>query len=215
MTQTKIIKINDKDSMEHAIIEASVILAEGGIIAYPTDTLYGLGVDADDRDAMQNLQDVKERTGDKSISIMLSGIEMLYNIFTDLSKGEKNLIDEFLPGELTIVLKRPANSKFISGDTVGIRIPRNEFCNELVEQYGKPITTTSVNLSGGIPARNADEVMNYFSGKIHLLIDGGKSPNSGGSTVVQTNGDDIKILRQGKIIADDIFDKFYGKLKNV
>ncbi len=215
MTPTKIIKINDKDSIEHAIIEASVILAGGGIIAYPTDTLYGLGVDANDPDAMKNLKDLKKRTGEKSISIMLSGKEMLYKIFTDLSNGEKNLIDEFLPGELTIVLKRPAHSEFISGDTVGIRIPRNEFCNELVWHYGQPITTTSVNLAGGNPARNADGVMNYFSGKIHLLVDGGESPSSGGSTVVQADGDNIKILRQGKIEADDIFDKFYGKLKNV
>ncbi len=215
MTRTKIIKINDKDSMEYAIIEASAVLDGGGIIAYPTDTLYGLGVNANDQGALNKLNDLKERTGDKSISLMLSGIEMLSDIFTDLSKGEKNLIDEFLPGELTIVLKRPANSDFISGDTVGIRIPRNDFCNEIVKYYGKPITTTSVNLAGGNPARNVDEVMNYFSGKIPLLIDGGESPNIEGSTVVQANEDKIKILRQGAIEADDIFDIFYNRLKSV
>lgn len=215
MTRTKIIKINDKDSMEYAIIEASAVLDGGGIVAYPTDTLYGLGVNANDQGALNKLNDLKKRTGEKSISLMLSGIEMLSDIFTDLSKGEKNLIDEFLPGELTIVLKRPANSDFISGDTVGIRIPRNTFCNKLVEHYGKPITTTSVNLAGGNPAGNADEVMNYFSGKIPLLIDGGESPSIEGSTVVQANEDKIKILRQGPIKADDIFDIFYNKLKSV
>lgn len=215
MTRTKIIKINDKDSMEYAIIEASAVLDGGGIIAYPTDTLYGLGVNANDQGALNKLNDLKKRTGEKSISLMLSGIEMLSDIFTDLSKGEKNLIDEFLPGELTIVLKRPANSDFISGETVGIRIPRNTFCNKLVKHYGKPITTTSVNLAGGNPAGNADEVMNYFSGKIPLLIDGGESPSIEGSTVVQANEDKIKILRQGPIKADDIFDIFYNKLKSV
>lgn len=215
MTRTKIIKINEKDSMEYAIIEASAVLDDGGIIAYPTDTLYGLGVNANDQGALNKLNDLKKRTGEKSISLMLSGIEMLSDIFTDLSKGEKNLIDEFLPGELTIVLKRPANSDFISGDTVGIRIPRSAFCNGLVEHYGKPITTTSVNLAGGDPARNADEVMNYFSEKIPLLIDGGESLNIEGSTVVQANEDKIKILRQGTIKADDIFEIFYNRLKSV
>ena len=113
------------------------------------------------------------------------------------------------------VLKRPANSDFISGDTVGIRIPRNDFCNELVKYYGEPITTTSVNLASGKPARNADEVMNYFSGQIPLLIDGGESPSIEGSTVVQAKEDKIKILRQGAIKADDIIDIFYNRLKSV
>ena len=201
--------------MEYAIIEAALVLDGGGIIAYPTDTLYGLGVNANNRVALKKLHELKKRTGEKSISLMFSGIEMLYDIFSDLSKGEKNLIDEFLPGELTIVLKRPANPDFISGDTVGIRIPRNNFCNELVKHYGKPITTTSVNLTGGNPARNAGEVMNYFSGKIPLLIDGGESPNIEGSTVVQANGDDISILREGIIKADDIIDKFHDRQKSV
>ena len=215
MARTKKIKINDKESMEHAIIEASVVLKSGGIIAYPTDTLYGLGVNANDQDALNKLNDLKKRIGEKPISLMLSGIEMLTDIFTELSKGEQNLIDEFLPGELTIVLKRPVNSNFISGDTVGIRIPRNDFCNELVTYYGKPVTTTSVNLAGGNPARNADEVMNYFSGKIPLLIDGGESPNVKGSTVVQANEGEIKILRQGMIKADDIINIFYDKMNSV
>lgn len=215
MTQTKIIRINDNESIKNAIKEASEVLAGGGIIAYPTDTLYGLGVDADNSEAMKKLYELKKRTEKRSISLMLSGIEMLNNIFTDLSSGEKNLIDEFLPGELTIVLKKPANSKFVSGQTVGIRIPRNKFCNELVKHYGKPITTTSVNMAGGKPAKNADEVMNYFSGKVNLLIDGGESPNQEGSTVVQAKGDEIKILRQGAIRADDIRYSFYGSLRNV
>lgn len=215
MTQTKIIKINDIESVEHAVKEAAEVLAGGGIIAYPTDTLYGLGVDGNNSEAMNNLRDLKGRADKKSMSLMLSGIEMLFEIFTDLSKGERNLVEEFLPGELTIVFKRPLNSNFISGDTVGIRIPRNKFCNELVKYYGKPITTTSVNLTGKTPARNTDEVMNYFSGKIPLLIDGGDSPSLEGSTVVRAIGTDIKILRQGIIKADDIFNSFYGKLKNV
>ena len=215
MTDTKIIKINGKDSMENAIIEASLVLDGGGIIAYPTDTLYGLGVNANNRVALKQLHELKKRTGEKSISLMLSGIEMLFDIFSDLSKGEKNLIDEFLPGELTIVLKRPANSDFISGDTVGIRIPRNNFCNELVKHYGKPITTTSVNLTGGKPARNAGEVMQYFSGMIPLLIDGGDSQNIEGSTVVQANGDEISILREGIIKAEDIIDKFHDRQNSV
>ena len=215
MIQTKIIKINDEDPIENALIQASGILAAGGIIAYPTDTLYGLGVDADNSEAMKNLHDLKGRPEEKPISLMLSGIKMLFAIFPDLSLGEKNLINEFLPGELTIVLKKPVHAKFISGETVGIRIPRNFFCNELVAYYGKPITTTSVNLTGGEPAKNANEVLNNFSGKIDLLIDGGESPNREGSTVVQAIREEIKILRHGAITDDDIFGIFYGKLKNV
>lgn len=185
------------------INRASEILRRGGIIAYPTDTIYGLGVDPEISQAVERLFDLKERREEKSVSLMFSGREMLYQHFRDTSPLEKRAIDNLLPGAITIVLNSPVDKRYTNA-TVGVRIPNNDFCRKLVEKYGKPITTTSVNKSGMPPAMSASEVNNYFTTEIDLILDGGELSQSEGSTVIRIKNENIEILRQGVLTEDNI-----------
>ena len=184
---------------------ACEILRMGGIIAYPTDTIYGLGVDPEILKAVEKLYTMKERGDEKSVSLMLSGKEMLYEQFKDISPLEKRIIDNLFPGTITIVLNNPVNKIHLK-ETVGVRIPDNDFCRLLLEKYGKPITTTSVNKSGRPPAVSASEVSNQFANEIDLILDGGDSPQTKGSTVIRIVSEKIKVLREGILKEEDIME---------
>ncbi len=199
---TEMLNILEKGIGE-SVNRACEILKKGGIIAYPTDTIYGLGVDPEISQAVERLFDLKERREEKSISLMFSGKEMLYRHFKDTSSLEKKAIDKLLPGAITIVLGNPVD-KSDTNETVGVRIPDNDFCRKLVEKYGKPITTTSVNKTGMPPAISASEVTNRFSNKIDLILDGGELPQSEGSTVIKINNENIEILRHGVVSEEDV-----------
>ena len=186
-----------------SVRRACDILEKGGVIAYPTDTIYGLGVDPAISGAMDKLYDVKERSDEKSFSLMLSGKKMLYQLFKNISPLEKKVIDNFFPGAITIVLNNSIN-KLDLNKTVGIRIPDNDFCRELIEKYGKPITTTSVNKSGMPPAISASEVRNQFANELDLILDGGDAPRAKGSTVIQIVNEKLKVLRQGILKEEEI-----------
>jgi len=194
-----------EEGISESVSRACKILKRGGIIAYPTDTLYGLGVDPEISHAVERLYDLKERREEKSVSLMFSGKEMLYQHFRDTSPLEKRAINNLFPGAMTIVLNNPVN-KTATDETVGVRIPNNDFCRKLVKKYGKPITTTSVNKSGMPPARSASEVNNYFTNKIDLILDGGELSQSEGSTVIRINNENIEILRQGDLTEENIME---------
>ena len=117
----------------------------------------------------------------------------------------KRVIDNLFPGVITIVLNNSIDTIDLN-ETVGVRIPDDDFCRELVEKYGKPITTTSVNTSGMSPAVSASEVKNYFANEIDLIFDGGSAPRPEGSTVIQIVNEKIKVLRQGILKEEDIME---------
>ena len=173
-----------EEGINESVNRACKILKKGGIIAYPTDTIYGLGVDPEISQAVERLYDLKERHKEKL---------------------EKRAIDNLLPGAITIVLNNPVD-KIYTKETVGVRIPNKDFCRRLVKKYGRPITTTSVNKSGMPPAMSASEVNNYFTNKIDLILDGGELSQSEGSTVIRVNNEKIEILRQGVLTEDDIME---------
>ena len=194
-----------EEGITESVDRACAILGMGGIIAYPTDTIYGLGVDPEISEAVEKLYSVKNRADEKSVSLMLSGKEMLYEQFKNISPLEKGVIDNLFPGTITIVLKDPIN-KIYSNETVGVRIPDNDFCLKLVEEYGKPITTTSANKSGMPPAVSASEVRKYLSTEIELILDGGDSPQTKGSTVIRIVSEKIDVLREGILKKEDIME---------
>ena len=203
-TVTEMLNILE-EGIGESVYRACKILKRGGIIAYPTDTIYGLGVDPEISHAVERLYELKERSEEKSVSLMFSGKEMLYQHFRDVSPLEKRAIDNLLPGAITIVLNNPAD-KIYPNETVGVRIPNKDFCRKLVEVYGKPITTTSVNKSGMPPAMSAFEVKTYFTDKIDLILDGGELSQSEGSTVIRINNENVEILRQGVLTEAEIME---------
>jgi len=209
MVSAEILNLSDTAALQPAVRRANHLLKEGGIIAYPTDTLYGLGVDPENIQAMENLFKLKDRPKEKQISLMFSGSEMVNDYFVELTPIERKVINELLPGAITIVIERRENLKLGENNSIGVRIPDNEFCNMLTEQYGKPITTTSVNRSGESPARSVEEIIDYFPNEVDLILDGGRASETAGSTVIQIIEEKLLILREGIIGEEEIIKKLY------
>ena len=202
--QTKIIKITAND--EAAIVEAAEIIKSGGVIAFPTETVYGLGANAFDDEACRKIYHVKGRPLDKPLSLMVANREMIYQI-AEVSPLAESLINEFLPGPLTLILpKNAVVSDFVTAgeQTVGIRMPDNEIALALIRAANCPIAAPSANLSGQQPPTIAQEVYNAFKGKIPLILDGGPCQFGISSTIVDLTGSVPRILREGAISLNDL-----------
>ena len=179
------------------------------IILYPTDTLYALGVDATDLQAVRQLFVLKGRPETKPVSIMVESLEAAepYVVITPLAK---KLATVFLPGKITLVLTAketlPPLLTARTG-TVGIRIPDNPMCRELMKRFTYPLTCTSANVSGEKTGTNPKEILNQFGDQSHMItevIDGGTLKESPPSTIVDVRGNVPIILREGAIAANEI-----------
>lgn len=192
-------KIGTKKAVEKAV----AILKKGGIIVYPTDTLYGLGVDARNGEAVARLKELKGRESKKPISIIVSDIKHMSECGV-MNESAKILAAKFLPGPLTLVL--PAHPSMPTeiqlNGAIGIRIPKDEFCATLAKTYGHPITTTSANVSGLPTKRTIRDIMWHFGpsiAHIGLVIDAGELPDSPASSVVRCTDDTPYLLREGAL----------------
>jgi len=163
---------------------AGNVLLYGGIIVYPTDTLYGFGVDARNEVSINKLYKLKGRS--TPISVIAPDINTVFS-WTDLDMSEWLLIKQYLRGYTTIILPVKAgivHPKIMGSDgTLGIRIPAHPFGPQLTHKLGFPITTTSVNRSGNTPLNNPKNIISEFGSEIDLLVDGGILPKSGGSSI--------------------------------
>ncbi|MEM2896829.1 MAG: L-threonylcarbamoyladenylate synthase [Candidatus Bathyarchaeia archaeon] len=188
-----------------AIHRASEIIKKGGIVVYPTDTVYGLGCDPFNEEAVRRLIEVKGKRK-KPLPILASSADDVKRI-AFLNPLSKRLIEAFWPGALTIVLKKkpvlPAIVTF-GLDSVGVRVPRNPFTIELIKNCGGLLIGTSANISGADPCRSVEEVLKQLNRKIDLIIDGGKAEVGVGSTVVDLTKEGVKILRKGPISEKEI-----------
>jgi len=189
------IRISASDS--NALTEAKKVIQAGGIIIYPTDTVYGFGVDATNKTAIKNLNKIKKRTG--PLSIIVSNMKMAFSI-SNLSQKQETLLSIKLGGANTIIV--PLIPGFvhplISGDdnTVGIRIPQHSFGTDLVSILGKPITTTSVNISGRPPLNNSEKIMDVFGHFVDLFIDEGDLLSSKGSKILKLEEEHFTVIRK-------------------
>jgi L-threonylcarbamoyladenylate synthase len=188
----KCINIDHPNAVEYAV----KILAEGGIIVYPTDTLYGFGADATNDEAIENINRIKKRS--VPMSVMGANEKMVLN-WMDINKEQIEIVRPYLGGIQTLIVPVKFNivsTKILGKDnTLGIRIPNNNFCNELSFQYGKPIISTSVNRTGKLPLNDPVQIESNFGSEINLLIDTGRLPESKGSTIYQFKDNKISILR--------------------
>jgi tRNA threonylcarbamoyl adenosine modification protein (Sua5/YciO/YrdC/YwlC family) len=181
--------------------QIQIALMSGQVIAYPTDTLYGLGVDAYSDTAVKKLYDLKTRK-DSPVSVLLESVEQLLSHAADLNDNAQALIRTFLPGPLTVICKsnKPFAKRLISKrGTVGFRVPGDSISRQLPRLLGGPITTTSINPAGLPAATGLSEVKQYFGEQLALMIDVGPLENSKGSTVVDVTTEPFKILREGEI----------------
>ncbi len=189
----KCINIDHPNVIEYAVN----ILAKGGIIVYPTDTLYGFGADATDNEAIENINRIKKRSG--PMSVIGANEKMVLN-WMDINEEQIEIVRPYLGGLQTLIVPVKSNivsTKILGKDnTLGIRIPNNNFCNELSFQYGKPIISTSVNRTGEQPLNDPAQIEAKFSSEINILIDAGTLPESKGSTIYQFKDNKIIISRE-------------------
>jgi L-threonylcarbamoyladenylate synthase len=199
--------IVSQKNMEMVLDKAVEALEEGSIVAYPTETFYGLGAKFNIEDSLRKIYEVKQRPKDKAMPLII-GNRGLLPLFTEsVNPKAILLIERFWPGPLTLILPAKENiSNYITAGTgkVAVRIPGESFAFYLTKKSKFPITATSANLSGMPPAKDADAVMKYFKGEIDLLIDGGPTRGVLPSTIVDVTGEEIKVLREGAISRESI-----------
>jgi len=191
-----------EENVTHVLHRAVDTLMGGGIVAYPTETFYGLGVKFDREDSLERLHKIKQRPHDKALPIIIGSTNLLAQLVSSINDKAECLMKKFWPGPLTLIVSAKEDlSIFITGDThtVAVRIPGESFALRLAEFARFPITATSANLSGKPPAQDAETVRKYFGDTINLIIDGGHAKGTLPSTIVDVTGENLHIVREGAI----------------
>jgi L-threonylcarbamoyladenylate synthase len=193
---------SSQSDIEKQIEKAVVILKNGGLVAYPTDTVYGLGACMTDSEAVDRIFQVKSRPKGMALPVLLADRNQIKEIVISVSPAAQRLADEFFPGALTIILPKSSAVPDIitgGGKTVAFRIPNHPVPLALIKGLGKPIVGTSANLSGYPSTLTAEEVRLQIGDKIDMVIDGGRCPGGIESTVIDLSGKKPVIRRQGAI----------------
>jgi L-threonylcarbamoyladenylate synthase len=190
---------------DESIQTALNILRKGGLVAFPTDTVYGVGALAFDGKAVESIYIAKDRPLEKAIPILIGDKADMEKVGMDIPDIAYELATRFWPGPVTILIpKQPTIPESVSAtDTVGVRVPNHEVARTLLRTAG-PLAVTSANISGQPSPSSAEEVFAQLGGRIDLIIDGGTTPGGVPSTVVDCTGEEVKILRQGPISLEEI-----------
>ena len=189
-------------------IERSIsILRQGGIVAYPTDTVYGLGAGVSLPQAVERVYKVKERPANMPLPLLLADKSQVAKVAESVPPIAWVLIDNFLPGALTIVLAKSNSVPALitaGGTTIAVRIPAHPVPVALIEGLGTPMVGTSANISGKPSLLTADEVHSQLGNKVDLIIDGGRCPGGKESTIVDVSGETPVVLREGAISREEL-----------
>ena len=193
---------------EQGITQAREIICGGGIIAFPTETYYGLGADAFDRHALQRLFRVKSRKANKPLLLLIAQRTWLPNLVKKIPSLAEKLMGHFWPGPLTLIFEASENlPEILTAGTgkVGIRISSHPIAKALVEAVGGPITGTSANRSGEASLRDPDQVRVSLGDSVDGVLDGGITPGGTGSTVLDVTGEWPYLIRAGSIATNKLF----------
>ena len=200
--------INMKNNLNYdKLKKPAQIIKNGGIVIFPTETVYGIGTNGLDENAIKKLYEVKQRPINKPISLLVNNIEMVEKIAKNITEVEYKLMERFFPGPLTIILeKRDIIPDILTSNTntIGIRMPSGEIAKKLIEFAGVPIATSSSNISGKPSGTNITDIKKDFKGKVDCFIDNGESELGIPSTVIRIIDDIPHILRQGAISEEEI-----------
>jgi L-threonylcarbamoyladenylate synthase len=198
--------------LQREIEKGVEILQQGGVIAYPTDTVYGLGADAFNSTSVERIYEIKNRPKHRQFPLLIADVEQLATLAELIPRIAWFLARWFWPGGLTMVLPKIDSlpSYLAPGPTIAVRVPNHPVCVALIQRLGNPIIGTSANVSGQPAALTAEEVEQQLGGKIDFVINGGKCSGGKESTVVDVTHESPIILRQG-IIASYEIDKAYKK----
>jgi L-threonylcarbamoyladenylate synthase len=198
----QVLKIDGQRPDESVIAEASSILGAGGVVAYPTETFYGLGADGHIKDAIKKIFVIKGRSFRNPISVIIGNATDVRGLVEEIPECALHLMEQFWPGALTIIFKAsPDVSPLLTAGTgkIGIRLSSHPVAAALANRLGHPITATSANLSGKPECTSADEVIRGIGDQLDAVMDGGQTPGGLGSTIVDVTTDPPVILREGSI----------------
>lgn len=203
---TKYIKENEID--DDTISEISNAIKKGKIVVFKTDTVYGIGTNAFDKDACKKIYKIKARPMYKPLSVLISDISMLKEIVNFISPNEQKLMDVFWPGPLTIKFKKKENALpdiISAGDKyVRVRLLKSGLAYHLIQRAGIPLVAPSANLSGSLTGTNIKNIINELGGKVDYILDSGNINNDTTSTIVQVNNEKAIVIREGKIPKEEI-----------
>lgn len=189
------------------IEKASNLIKEGKLVLFPTETVYGIGADGLNEQAVKNIFITKGRAQDNPLILHVSSFEMITRIAKNINEVEKNLIFKFFPGPLTIILERTKIvPDVVTGglNTVGVRMPSNIIAKTLIEKANTPIAAPSANISGKPSGTNIKDIFDELNNKVDCIIDGGNTDIGLESTVVRVIDNKVKILRPGKITKEQL-----------
>ncbi len=192
----KILKTSNTSPDEKVINEAIDVLADGGVIIYPTDTVYGLGADIFNNKAVRRVFKIKQRNLLKPLSILVSNTDAI-EVVAKISRYQKNALDKYLPGPYTFILnKNPIVPRVVTGGLthVGVRVPENEIACKLAGIF--PITTTSANLSDEEVLSTPDEILEQLGCDVDLVIDVGPLESKNASTIVDLTAPQPTFIRR-------------------
>ncbi len=194
-----------KNPTDKIIVEALQILKKGGVVAYPTESFYALGVMINDEAALKKLYTLKKRPLEKAMPVIVGNKDVLKSVVKSIPPQAEKLIEIFWPGALTIIFDAKDDlSELLMGSksTIAVRIPGKGFALSLAKAANFPITATSANLSGKQPARESEKVIDYFGEHIDLIVDHGKTPGGKPSTIIDVTTTPPRVLREGSIVSE-------------
>lgn len=198
-------------SLQQQIEQGISVLKEGGIVAFPTDTVYSLGASISITPAVERVYRVKQRPRQRALPVLLADISQIGEVAKAVPQVAWLLAEKFLPGALTLVLPKLESVPDIvtsGGNTVAVRVPAHPIPIALVRGMGTPVVGTSANLSGQPSALTYEEALTQLGNKVDLIIDGGKCPGGTESTIVDLTGETPVILREGAISREELSDAY-------
>ena len=204
---SQFIKVDSEETLQTGLQKAANVILSGGVVAFPTESFYGLAVNATDEKAIQRLFVIKNRESHSPVLILIPSEDDLDRYVVHISETALQLIKHFWPGGLTLVFEaRPTVSPLLTADTgkIGVRLSSHPIAKALARIAHVPITGTSANISGQPASLNAMEVLQYLGQKVDLILDGGQTEGGKGSTILDVTTDPPVVLREGMVSGEQL-----------
>ncbi len=204
---TKVYNVKNRAQSRRTIQKAAEVIRDGGLVCFPTETVYGVGADASNEKAVADIYRAKNRSFENPMALHLHSVDQVEKYVKKINHRARLLMDKFLPGPLMLIFEKNENVlPIVTGGLrkVGIRVPRHDLCLDFLSECGTPVAATSANQSGRLACVKAGDILEDLGGKIDVLLDVGRTPLGIESTVLDVTSDPPRIIRSGFIPMEDI-----------